>query len=125
MLVKHNYLKENREQLEREYWKDSYDKRANQSNDSMTFTLNPEEVGWVEDKRYESLRLTKKHKDGWTIHAEVKENYYYYIDEFWAQHKKYGTIKGSFDSIVTAESEEAYQHFIKHHKPRYWNMADI
>jgi hypothetical protein len=37
----------------------------------------------------------------------------------------YGTVHGDFEEKIVATSEEAYNHFIKHHKPDVWDYQDI
>ena len=70
-------------------------------------------------------RLLKIHDSGWVVLAELKEDYYEWVNEFEAYHKDYGCVCGDFEETVNADSEEAFQHFYKHHKPHSWDYGDI
>ena len=47
----------------------------------------------------------KTHESGWTITANIVEDYYAWINEFEATHPVYGSVKGDFDILVIASSE--------------------
>ena len=62
---------------------------------------------------------------GWTIEGQVHEDYYEWVNDFEAEHPKLGKVWGNFESTVYADSEEAYNHFIKNHPPENWDYQDI
>ncbi len=62
---------------------------------------------------------------GWTVVAEVKEDYYKYVNYFEATHPKYGFVRGDFESVVEAKSERAFKHFLKHYTVHIWDYSDI
>lgn len=62
---------------------------------------------------------------GWTIEGEIHEDYYEWISNFEATHPNYGRVAGNFESTVTADSEEAFQHFYTNHTPEAWDYQDI
>lgn len=68
---------------------------------------------------------SRTHDSGWTISGMVHEDYYTWVNDFEASHPVYGKVQGNFESEVTADSEEAFQHFWKHHEPDAWDYADI
>jgi hypothetical protein len=77
----------------------------------MAYTLCPTCVG--------------ENPSGWTIDAEVQEDYFKWVNYFEANHPKYGEMRGNFEKKVVAESKEAYDHFFKHHEPDSWDYWDI
>lgn len=62
---------------------------------------------------------------GWTIDAEIHEDYYEWINEFKASHPKYGKVWGNFEDIVYASSKKAYERFLKDHPYTEWDYQDI
>ena len=62
---------------------------------------------------------------GWTIVAEIQEDYYKWVNYFEATHPKYGFIRGDFEDVVTAKSERAFKHFLKHYTVHIWDYGDI
>ncbi len=66
-----------------------------------------------------------KNESGWIIEGEIISDYYEWVNDFKASHKKYGKVWGNFEDIVYADSEEGYQHFFEHHEPHVWDYADI
>ena len=66
-----------------------------------------------------------QHKDGWLVAGDIHEDYYEWVNEFEALHKKYGRIYGDFESKVYAETITAFEHFIKNHEPEEWDYWDI
>jgi len=82
-------------------------------------------VSSVSDSNYANGTCSKTHKSGWTISGEVQEDYYRWINDFEAHHPDYGYVRGNFEDVVWADSEEGYEHFIKHHPYEEWNYADI
>jgi hypothetical protein len=65
------------------------------------------------------------HDDGWTIGGILSEDWYLWVNHFDAEHPKYGRVWGNFEDIVFADSEKAYQHFYKNHRPEAWDYHDI
>lgn len=68
---------------------------------------------------------SRTHKSGWTISGKVHSSGIKWVNSFTAQHANYGTIKGNFETIVWCESEEAFDHFWKHHEPCAWDYWEI
>jgi hypothetical protein len=64
-------------------------------------------------------------KSGWVIVGKVCEDYYTWVNNFKAQHPRYGIVEGNYESEITASSEEAYKHFNKYHPPQIWDYMDI
>jgi hypothetical protein len=88
----------------------------------LAHTLEPKEV----TNQNNAVGLhTRTHKSGWTICGEVKEDYFYWVNDFTAEHPQWGKLSGNFEHEVIAESEEAFNHFINHHKPVEWDYWDI
>ena len=86
-------------------------------------TLSPSEV--TEDKEYSGIH-TRTHDDGWTITAEIHEDYYVWVNDFEAVHPQLGKVwGGDFEHEVYADSEAAYQNFWTNHGPEAWDYADI
>lgn len=65
------------------------------------------------------------HPDGWTVVGALQEDYYVWVNDFEASHPFFGKVWGNFESQVYADSEEGYQHFMKHHSPEAWDYWDI
>ena len=82
-------------------------------------------VSEVTDGNEESGTYSKTHDDGWTIEGEIREDYFTWINEFSATHKKYGKVWGDFENEVFAESEEGFNDFYKNHEPSAWDYGDI
>lgn len=66
-----------------------------------------------------------ENSSGWTLVGEVREDYYQWINKFTAYHKELGVVFGDFEHTVTASSQEALDHFMKHHPPQAWDYHDI
>jgi hypothetical protein len=57
----------------------------------------------------------------------ISGNYWWYssgrlvslVKHFDTEHPKYGRVWGNFEDIVFADSNEAYNHFYKCHRPKY------
>ena len=79
--------------------------------DGGALTLGPEDIG--------------THNDGWTISGRIEEEYYQWVNKFKATHPIFGKVWGDFEKVVYASSEEAFQHFYKHHPPAAWDYRDI
>lgn len=75
----------------------------------------------IEDKKI----FTKTHPDGWTISAKINEDYYMWISNFEATHPEYGFVNGNFGTSINAFSKSALKHFLKYHKPIFWDYYDI
>ena len=73
-------------------------------------TLDQSVVSEVSGRTGESVRT---HENGWTVSGVVKEDYYYWVNEFKASHPVHGTVKGNFEYVVYASSKKAYQMFIE------------
>ena len=87
------------------------------------------EVGFIRSYKSEARTLPAINglveNTGWTIDAEIHEDYYKWINEFDAYHPEYGRVAGNFESIVRASSKEAYEQFIKDHPYQEWDYYDI
>lgn len=79
---------------------------------SQARTLQPEDLGFHEDS-------------GWTVEGDVHEDWYEWVNEFVATHPVYGKIEGDFETEVTAESQEALDHFLANHPFMEWDYWDI
>lgn len=66
-----------------------------------------------------------RHEDGWTTCGKIHDDVYQWVNKFEATHPIYGRVFGDFESLVCADSEEGYQHFIQHHPPKEWDYGDI
>lgn len=66
--------------------------------------------------------------DGWTISAEIQEDYYKWINDFEAVKSdgdKHYTVKGNFENEVICSSLEALEDFLTNHMPEEWDYWDI
>ncbi len=79
----------------------------------------------VTESRASSGVHERTHESGWTIKGEVHEDYYEWVNDFEATHPKLGKVAGNFESEVTADSEECFSDFWKHHEPEAWDYGDI
>jgi len=68
---------------------------------------------------------TREHTSGWAISAKIRGDYYAWVSEFTAVHPEHGKISGDFGKTVTAESKQALDHFLKHHKYKKFDYGDI
>lgn len=68
---------------------------------------------------------TKQHSSGWTITAELHEDWFVWINEFSATHPVFGIVFGDYESSIEADSEEGFLDFYKNHPPEYWDYWDI
>ena len=96
--------------------------------ESVIIILPVKEVDSDVENEYDIDRdklYTKIHKDGWIISAYIQADYLIWIEEFTAEHKYYGIIKGTCDDKIECESEEAFQHFIKYHPFQEIDLGDI
>lgn len=90
--------------------------------DGGALTLNPDVVG---EYVVRNGKYSKTHNNGWTITAEVHEDYYEWINEFEASHPKFGRVWGDFEREVYADSEEGFKDFYKKFPPYAWDYGDI
>lgn len=67
----------------------------------------------------------KKHPSGWTIGGCLVEDCFTWVNVFVAHHPTLGYVSGDFEREVWADSEEAFEHFYKHHTPISWDYGDI
>lgn len=79
---------------------------------SMARTLHPEDLGFHDTS-------------GWTVEGDICEDYYEWVNDFVATHHVYGKIEGNFETEVTAESQEALDHFLNNHSFVEWDYWDI
>ena len=83
------------------------------------------EVSEVSEKNVTGGHHERTHKSGWTVGGYVHEDWYVWVNEFKATHKKYGKVWGDFEEKVYADSEEGFQDFYKNHPPSSWDYWDI
>lgn len=88
----------------------------------MAYTLDPHEVC---DRGNVTGLHSRTHSDGWTISGEVHEDYYYWVNDFEAEHPGFGRVWGNFEGTVNADSEDGLMDFIAKHPPQRWDYADI
>ena len=79
----------------------------------------------VDNEDVESGTHTRTHDSGWTITGMLHEDYFVWVNEFEAKHPVYGEVKGDFEREVVATSQEAFEHFYRHHPPEAWDYQDI
>lgn len=95
------------------------------------FTLRPEEVCEPPISRDAIINsvgkcYTRTHTDsGWTISGIIKEDWFLWVNEFVAIHPQMGFVCGDFEHEIVAVSQEAFDHFYKHHTPHGWDYGDI
>uniref|UniRef100_A0A6C0ADX7 Uncharacterized protein n=1 Tax=viral metagenome TaxID=1070528 RepID=A0A6C0ADX7_9ZZZZ len=74
------------------------------------------------------IEYSKLNQSGWIIKAFIKNDYYSWIEKFTAFHLTYGCLEGDLsleDPYINCDSEEAYNHFLKHHKFRVFCKGNI
>lgn len=98
---------------------------------ALAITLSPREVV-AEERVYRvpfgsgGKILTREHEDGWVISGAVTEDYYYWVNDFYANNIHTGDIVfGNFETTVYASSFEAYEKFVAAHEPEVWDYYDI
>ena len=84
---------------------------ASQNMMNLAVTLNPDFVG--------------ENDSGWVIAGDIIRDYYEWVNDFTATHPDYGKVWGNFEGYVYADSQEAYEHFLEHHRPDVWDYEDI
>jgi hypothetical protein len=79
----------------------------------------------VTDGEEEEGIHSRIHKDGWTITGKIHEDWFVWVNDFEATHKKYGRVWGDFEDKVYAEKKSGFESFYKNHKPKAWDYGDI
>lgn len=102
----------------------------NKINEDKKMVIKTAGVDYPYSEGHEALTLLKEYvleeqESGWVIEGEIHEDYYEWVNEFEANHPKYGKITGDFETEVVAESEEGFQHFWENHEPESWDYWDI
>ena len=64
-------------------------------------------------------------KSKWAITGKIRDDYYQWVNYFYAVHPKLGRVWGDFEREVYADSEEGLAHFLKNHPPKNWCYDDI
>lgn len=77
----------------------------------MARTLDPSDLGYQDS--------------GWIIEGEVMEDWYEWVNDFEAFHPDYGVVSGNYETSITGYSQEAVDHFMKHHPAYEWDYWDI
>lgn len=62
---------------------------------------------------------------GWEVSGEIQEDYYEWVNYFEATHPKYGHVKGDFEDVVYASSQEAFDMFMQDVGYDDWDYWDI
>lgn len=70
-------------------------------------------------------KMIATHRSGWTIEGVLKEDWFTWVNEFVATHPRFGKVTGDFMTKIKASSQEAFNHFWKHHEPNDWDPQDI
>lgn len=91
--------------------------------DGMAHTLRAEDV--CEDHDSQVGHCTRTHATGWTISGVVKEDWYYWVNDFEAHHPDFGRVWGNFEEAVFADTESGYEAFCAAHPKHVWDYADI
>lgn len=86
-------------------------------------TLSPDEV--CKDHGSLTGESSCTHADGWTIQGVICEDYFYWVNNFEAQHPTFGRVWGNFEDKVFADSKEGYDAFCAAHGPQIWDYGDI
>ena len=77
-------------------------------------------------KRASNLEDTSiLHESGWEISAFIVEDYYEWINEFYAYHEDFGYVYGDFENVVYASSNDALDNFINLYPPEKWDYDEI
>jgi hypothetical protein len=79
----------------------------------------------VSDVKYADGEHELTHDNDWTVKAVIHEDYYYWINDFKANHPKFGRVWGNFEDIVYADSEDGYNEFLKEFPYTEWDYWDI
>lgn len=72
-----------------------------------------------------SPKVLGQNDSGWFISGEIHEDYYKWVSDFVAIHPTFGCVRGNFQSIVYADSQEAYDDFCTAHPFDSWDYQDI
>lgn len=105
----------------------NYHQRALTLPHSAVTTLTSDEMrimSWWQLSEEKRTR-TRTHESGWTISGKIHNDWFSWVNAFEAHHPTYGQVWGDFEKEVYVESEEAFEHFWKHHPPRSWDYGDI
>lgn len=71
------------------------------------------------------VEITKDQDSGWTITGVIHEDYYSWINDFYATHPKHGVVAGNFERKIYATDLDAFNAFISVHPPYEWDYGDI
>jgi hypothetical protein len=100
-----------------------------EKHDYLTTVLHNDEIfdkNVLEDDIERDTLYEKMHLSGWKITANVKADWYVWIETFTAVHPTFGTLKGFLDKhCIEVDSYEAYEHFIKNHSISFTDLGDI
>ena len=91
--------------------------------DGLAHTLDAEDV--CENHGSQTGYQTRTHASGWTISGAVKEDYYYWVNDFEAHHPDFGRVWGDFEEKVFADTESGYEAFCAAHSVHHWDYQDI
>lgn len=64
-------------------------------------------------------------ESGWKVSGEIHHDWYDWLEDFEAEHPKYGRVWGNFRNNVYATSFKAYKKFMKKHplqQEDYWDI---
>lgn len=91
------------------------------------FTKTCKELGYPGDHMALTLNTSVlgENESGWKIEGHIHEDYYEWVNDFQATHPYFGKVWGDFEDEVHADSEEAFEHFYRHHPPELWDYWDI
>lgn len=65
-------------------------------------------------------------KSGWTVDAEIQEDYYTWINYFEAyKNNKRCYVKGDFESIIETSSLKTLDDFLSYYNVYEWDYSDI
>lgn len=95
---------------------------------NYALTLNSDEVTDIKfepDRADTNTCFTKTHKSGWTISAFLHQDWYVWVNEFVAIHRRLGTVSGDYESEIVASSNASFDDFYKNHTPNSWDYYDI
>lgn len=68
---------------------------------------------------------SRTHGDQWSISGVIKEDRFYWVNDFEASHPVFGRVWGNFEATVFADSKKAYLAFRAAHSPQAWYYEDI
>lgn len=92
-------------------------------------TVDYSQTPWLQAAQHHAQTIEPEnlgtHASGWVIEGDIIEDWYEWVNEFKAVHPEYGVIEGDFENEVTAESQEAIDHFVEHVGYEEWDYWDI